>query len=673
MTGEAIPDRGKLWVWLPLALVLLFLADPLLAQEKAAQAVEYRSFFGLNSRLVIWIVAQLHLMFAAFVLGVPIFALVMEVVGVKNKDPRYDWLAREFTKLLAAAFATTAALGGLLAFSLYSLYPSFMGYLTGGFYSSFFIYALLFFGEGFSLYFYLYSWDRLKNKKWLHISIGVLLNVFGTLLMIIANSWTSFMMTPSGIEKETGQFIGGVWQAMTNPLWMPLNIHRFLGNIVFGGFLVGAYAAVKFLVARSEEEKAHYDWMGYIGNFVGLAALIPLPFAGYFIGREIYSASPLMGNVLMGGAFSWTFIIQAMLVGMIFMVGNFYLWSGMGRIPGAERYTHLIKYMNVILIISFAVWLTPHNLPLTGEEQMIIGGQYHPLLKYLGLMSAKNAVVNMMILSTFLAFLLYRRGNKGRTVPFSEQGNKAKVVLGGVGLLCLALVGAYALVLLTLDPKSIDLSPDRARYFLFPAALLLLQMAALVASVVLTFKDRGKLAQWFLFAITSVSAVIALGIYGFIIMEKANPFLRHIAVSQFIMVIACLIMNTAIDIFLFRKAEVLGTIRWGKMSVLSQYALIFLCLGTVLTMGLMGFIRSGVREEWHVYGVLQDTSAWAYTPTMAYMSKVVGAIVFLFLALVALLFWLSELGEKKVAVNNPALAASPPGEEELKKQGGEER
>ena len=55
--------------------------------------------------------------------------------------------------------------------------------------------------------------------------------------------------------------------------------------------------------AEADEERAHYDWMGYIGNFIGLGALIPLPFAGYYLGREVYSASPVMGNIMMGGAF----------------------------------------------------------------------------------------------------------------------------------------------------------------------------------------------------------------------------------------------------------------------------------------------------------------------------------------------------------------------------------
>src|SRR3990167_7277230 len=75
-------------------------------EEEEAGPVQYRAFFGIDSRLIVWIVSELHLMFAAFVLGVPIFAVIVEIVGFKGGDIKYDKMAKEFTKLLSAAFAT---------------------------------------------------------------------------------------------------------------------------------------------------------------------------------------------------------------------------------------------------------------------------------------------------------------------------------------------------------------------------------------------------------------------------------------------------------------------------------------------------------------------------------------------------------------------------------------
>ena len=607
------------------------------------EVAEYRNFFGIDGRLVVWIISQLHLLFAAFVLAVPLFVVIIEAIGEKSGQVKFDNLARELTKLLSTAFATTAALGGLLAFALYGLYPGFMRYMTDVFHPYMFVYALCFFGEVFFLYAYYYSWDLLRTGKgkWLHVFLGVMLNVFGTTLMMLANSWATFMMAPAGIDMKTGAILDRA-AAFSNFLWMPVNIHRIIANVAFGGFVVGAYAAVKFMGAKTEEDKAHYDWMGYIGNFIGLAAFIPLPFAGYYLGREIYSASPVMGNIMMGGAFSWTFIIQAILIGMMFVGGNYYLWNGMARIKGAERYTPYIKYINIVIFFCFAVWLTPHNLPLSGEERALIGEQYHPFSKFFGVMAAKNAVVNLLILSTFFSFLLYKRANKGETLPFKSHGNGARVTMVvTVGITILYLVW-YAMGL-----KGQDLSETVKPYMSPLLTCITIQIIALICALFLTFANKGKLAQTLLFVVAASISVVYFWYYGFVLMEKANMVLRFLSVTQVSIVISTLIVNTVIDVFLFKNSKEVGGIQWGKIPNRAQYALLLLCVAIVTLMGLMGFIRSGLRMNWHIYGYMQDKSAGAFTPSIAYMGWVVSLIVFLFLALVAIVFWLGSLYGRK--------------------------
>jgi len=615
------------------------------AEEESVpyEEAEYRNFFGIDGRLIVWIISQLHLLFAAFVLAVPLFVVIIEAIGAKSNQIKFDNLARELTKLLSTAFATTAALGGLLAFALYGLYPGFMRYMTDVFHPYMFVYALCFFGEVFFLYAYYYSWDLLRTGtgKWVHVFLGVMLNVFGTALMMLANSWATFMMAPAGIDMKTGAILSRS-DAFFNFLWMPVNIHRIIANVAFGGFVVGAYAAVKFMGAKTEEDKAHYDWMGYIGNFIGLAAFIPLPFAGYYLGREIYSASPVMGNIMMGGAFSWTFIIQAILIGMMFVGGNYYLWNGMARIKGAERYTPYIKYINIVIFFCFAVWLTPHNLPLSGEERALIGEQYHPFSKFFGVMAAKNAVVNLLILSTFFSFLLYRRANKGQTMPFKSHGNGARitmVITVGITIMYLAW---YAIGL-----KGQDLSETVKPYMSPLLTCITIQIIALICALFLTLANKGKLAQSLLFVVAASISVVYFWYYGFVLMEKANMVLRFLSVTQVSIVISTLIVNTVIDVFLFKNAKEVGGIQWGKIPNRAQYALLLLCVAIVTLMGLMGFIRSGLRMNWHIYGYMQDKSAGAFTPSIAYMGWVVSLIVFLFLSLVAIVFWLGSLYGRK--------------------------
>jgi cytochrome bd ubiquinol oxidase subunit I len=541
-----------------------------LAREKPYEEAEYRAFPIVGSRVAIWVVAQLHLLFAAFVLAVPIFALILEFIGYRTGDRRYDKLAYEFTRLLVAAFSFTAAFGAFLTFFLILLYPRLTNYLMHVFSPTFLPYVLLFFAEAGFLYTYYYGWGKFSPR--VHLALGVGLNLAGTAIMFIANAWLTFMTSPAGIS-ETGAVLS-TWEAVTNPTWMPINIHRLIANVAFGGSVAAAYAAYKFLQARTDEERAHYDWMGYVGNFVAIAAFLPLPFAGYWLASEIYEFSQAMGLVMMGGAFSWLFIIQAVLIGNLFLGANYYLWLGMGRIEGAERFRRYIKWLLAIIAVCFIVWATPRSVIATVEEVRAMRGSFHPALGYLGVMSAKNTAVNILILTTFVSFLLYRRSGKIPTVSWAKLGNSV---------------------------------------------------------------------QFLIFAAAS-GFVIFLGVYGYFV--EAAVRIR-LSIPQVLAVLLAMVSVAVIDILLLRNARPVGRIRWGQMPPRAQYTLIFLAITFTWLMGLMGYVRSGLRQHWHVYGVVRDHSPDAFTPTLGFATQVVSVTVLIFFALLGFIFWLASLSDRK--------------------------
>jgi cytochrome bd-type quinol oxidase subunit 1 len=403
-----------------------------LVQAAADTSRAYGEFPVIGARAAVWIAAEVHLMFAAFVLGVPMFAIVTEAIGIFGKDQRYDRLSKEFTRLLLVAYSATAIWGAILVFFLATLYPRFWAYLTAIFHVSMWVYAGLFFFESFTLYLYYYGWDRWKTgrAKWGHWGLGILLNVWGTIVMLIANAWLTYMMSPPrDITPTTDPTSIKLWHAIANATWMPINVHRLIANVVFGGAIVGAYASYRFLAARTDEERAHYDWMGYVGNFIAISALIVLPFAGYWLGREIYQYDQSMGITMMGGFMSWLWVIQAFLIAVLFLTGNYYLWIGMGRIPGAERFRPYTKWLLVVLVLGALVWGTPHTMIADSQELAAMGGSHHPVLGALGVMSAKNTAVNLMILTTFLSFLMYRRANKRPVVPWARTGTLVQAAM----------------------------------------------------------------------------------------------------------------------------------------------------------------------------------------------------------------------------------------------------
>ena len=226
------------------------------------------------------------------------------------------------------------------------------------------------------------------------------------------------------------------------------------------------------------------------------------------------------------------------------------------------------------------------------EEIAAMGGTHHPFLGVLGVMSAKNTAVNIMILTTFLSFLLYWRANNNPTVPWARTGTIVQAALFVISAIIVMFYGVYG-------------------YF--------------------------------------VSAIVRIGF----------------SVYQVLAVIATIVGVVAINAFMMRGAESRGAIRWGQMPPRSQYALFILAVTFTWLMGLMGFARSGIRQHWHVWEVVRDTSEWAATPPLGYAAFVISACVLIFFTLVAFIFWLGGLAEKPFVSQASSDTALSPGGPEL--------
>jgi cytochrome bd-type quinol oxidase subunit 1 len=571
-----------------LAIVAAFFSLPMLAFGADATPpapTEYRDVPYVGARNVIWVIAQLHLLLAGFVLGVPLFAWVCEIVGWKGGEKRYDKLAKEFTKLLTSAYSTTALFGGILLFLLIGFYPKLMNYLSDIFFPSFIVYCILFLLETVTLYLYWYGWDTMQEggKKTFHIFLGFMLNVFAFFIMIIPNSWATFQASP--VVLAEGSDIARAWAATWNPTWWPVNIHRLIANVVLGGYICGAYAGIRYLSAKTPEERSHYDWMGYVGNFIGVFGLLSLPFAGYWLMREIYQYNQQMGITLMGGFLSWLFILQAMLIGVLFLGSNYYFWIGMTyRIPGSDvKYKKLMLAMLIALLVCLGIWMTPHSLVASMEEARKMGGSHHPLLGVFGVMSAKMTVANLMILVTFMSFIMYWRAGKQETVGW------AKIAKAFMGLVL---------------------------------------------------------------ALSSI-AVIVLGVWGYFV--PAIIRINYFSTSQVLVVLGVLLTITPLTSVLLKSAKTTTEMVWGVMPPRAGYSLVLNAIMIILLMTLMGYARSSSRVHWHVYGVLRDTSQYAFSPALGYASGIMALCTFLFCMIVAFIFWVATMGDKAKA---PSVSAS---------------
>ena len=78
----------------------------------------YPRYGTLDNRIIIWFVTQQHTYFGGFVLALPIFCLLIEVIGLMMRDreaaSRYDRVARDFLQVSLLAFSMTAMAGAVM-------------------------------------------------------------------------------------------------------------------------------------------------------------------------------------------------------------------------------------------------------------------------------------------------------------------------------------------------------------------------------------------------------------------------------------------------------------------------------------------------------------------------------------------------------------------------------
>lgn len=444
-----------------------------------------------GNRTGVWIVAQLHILFAAFILGAPIFAVVSEWLGYKNQDPKYDRLAKEVTKVTVILYSMTALTGGLFIFVLLATYPDFTTWLIKHFFLIFaLVYPLLFILETIVLYLYFYSWDSLKGeKKARHIALGVLLNIIGTVTLFVIDGPTSFMNTPAKAAEGVSIFqyiqTAGLWDKIANYSWMPLNLHRLVGNVTFGGFIAGLIAAYMYMGAKSDEERSYYDWMGFVGNLIGVGALLLLPFMGYLLAYELCDYDASICPYMMADQLSMFFEMQGAMVGLIFLASNYYIWLSMKRIQGVDqvrisgmvmiavilipavmatawklfpppewqsliflallivlppilsrlpglRFTVLsftmIKVGFLMIVVANAIWMTPHGFVATqalATEEL----ELPSWASELALMPAKNAAAFTLVFLTIVNYILYNRAIRSGTIIWGKIDFTSQFVL----------------------------------------------------------------------------------------------------------------------------------------------------------------------------------------------------------------------------------------------------
>ena len=363
----------------------------------------------IGKNVVIAALVQTHILFAAFIIGAVIIAATSEYLGMVTKQPRYERFARNLARFVVLLFASGAALAITFVLALVTLFPVFFSYLQNIFFWVFFVEAFMFLGQIIIVYAWYNVWDKLAYRKSLHVVFGFVAGFFGLMAMTMIDAVASFMLTPAEAQ------VNDVARTFLNQTNIPLNMHRFVGNFSYAGFLVAGWAAWRYLRVTREEDREYYDWMGHWGIIWGFGFLIMQPIIGYGYLKGIRESAPDAFNTIMIGEKAWVFNLLAIWLTIMAIASTAYFVHKLRfavkpnefvrkLLVGGLGFTALFTVLNVIPANAS---LVPQIglVFLDGEGTTIPLGSMYPW-KYIGL-------IGMMLVGVFVIAMYLRASATG--------------------------------------------------------------------------------------------------------------------------------------------------------------------------------------------------------------------------------------------------------------------
>ncbi len=362
----------------------------------------------IGKNVVIAVLVQSHILFAAFIIGAVLIAATSEYLGVVTKQPRYERFARNLARFVVLLFASGAALAITFVLALITLFPVFFSYLQNIFFWVFLIEAFMFLGQIIIVYAWYNIWDKLAYRKILHVTFGMIAGFFGLMAMTMIDAVASYMLTPAEAPATD------VARTFLNQTMVPLNMHRFVGNFSYAGFLIAGWGGWRYLRSTREEDREYYDWMGHWGLIWGFGFLIIQPVIGYGYLKGIRESAPEAFNTIMLGDKAWLFLLLVTEIAFMSIAATAYfvhkLKFAVKPMPlvrkmavGALGFTALFTLLN---IIPSDAQIIPGIIEFAGGEETKIplGGMYP--WKYIGL-------IGLMLVGFFVIAMYLRAASNG--------------------------------------------------------------------------------------------------------------------------------------------------------------------------------------------------------------------------------------------------------------------
>ena len=362
----------------------------------------------IGKNVTIAVLVQSHILFAAFIIGAVLIAATSEYLGMVTKQPRYERFARNLARFVVLLFASGAALAITFVLALVTLFPVFFSYLQNIFFWVFLVEAFMFLGQIIIVYAWYNVWDKLAYRKSLHIVFGFIAGFMGLMAMTMIDAVASYMLTPAEAP------VTDVARTFLNQTNVPLNMHRFIGNFSYAGFLIAGWGAWRYLRSTRDDDREYYDWMGHFGLIWGFGFLILQPVIGYGYLKGIRESSPDAFSTIMLGDQAWHFNLLVLLIAVLSIASTSYfvhkLRFAVKPMPimrslsvGALGFTALFTVLNII----------PADADLVPQIGLIFGDGEKTLIPLGGMYPWKYIGLIGLMLVGFFVVALYLKASAG--------------------------------------------------------------------------------------------------------------------------------------------------------------------------------------------------------------------------------------------------------------------
>jgi cytochrome bd ubiquinol oxidase subunit I len=194
------------------------------------------------SRVQFALTASFHFIFPPLSMGLGLMLVILGIIYVRTKDPKWRQLSFFWVKVYGLIFALGVATGVVQEFEFgmnWADYSRFVGNVFGSLLAAEGVFA--FFLEGGFLGLMLFGGNRLGPRLWLFSIFMVVLGAhFSALWIVMANSW---MQTPQGFTiaqdpAPARAVMTDFWEVVFTPSFMPRILHVFAASWTVGAALM---------------------------------------------------------------------------------------------------------------------------------------------------------------------------------------------------------------------------------------------------------------------------------------------------------------------------------------------------------------------------------------------------------------------------------------------------